>query len=69
MYLYFSLFLEDSLKCTAGTLGATATWGIAISAIFLLGLLVFGTVRVMHPQWLLKNSKTSQGTGEKNMFK
>ncbi|CAM6021840.1 unnamed protein product [Sphagnum balticum] len=44
-----------------GTLGATATWGIAISAIFLLGLLVFGTVRVMHPQWLLKNSKTSQG--------
>jgi serine/threonine protein kinase len=42
-------------------LGATATWGIAISAIFLLGLLVFGTVRVMHPQWLLKNSKTSQG--------
>lgn len=47
--------------CIPGQLGATATWGIAISAICLLALLVFGAMRFMKPRRLLKTSKTAQG--------
>uniref|UniRef100_A0A7I4FAR6 Protein kinase domain-containing protein n=1 Tax=Physcomitrium patens TaxID=3218 RepID=A0A7I4FAR6_PHYPA len=46
---------------TNGPLGATAAWGISISVICLLALLLFGAMRIMRPRHLLKMSKAPQG--------
>ncbi|KAG0589138.1 hypothetical protein M758_2G248500 [Ceratodon purpureus] len=46
---------------TNGPLGATAAWGIAVSATCLFALLLFGAMRIMRPRHLLKMSKTLQG--------
>jgi hypothetical protein len=44
--------MEINLRSTAGTLGgATAPWGISISAIFPFALLVFGTVKLSIAQY------------------
>ncbi|XP_024359517.1 LRR receptor-like serine/threonine-protein kinase ER2 isoform X2 [Physcomitrium patens] len=53
--------LPTGVSRTNGPLGATAAWGISISAICLLALLLFGAMRIMRPRDLLKMSKAPQG--------
>lgn len=46
----------------AGTLGSSATWGITISALCLLALLIVVAIRYAQPRVFLKGSnKTAQG--------
>lgn len=57
------------MDSSPGMLGASAMWGITISALCLLALVVFGAMRYAQPTVYIKSTKTSQGEGCDSQYK
>lgn len=66
----FCGYETEQMDLSTGMLGASAMWGITISALCLLALVVFGAMRYAQPPVYIKSSnKTSQGEGCDSQYK